>query len=318
MSQWLVIGAAGMLGRDLTAALARMGEHVTGVTRSELDITDRIAVLTAVKEREPQVVVNCAAWTAVDDAEAREKEALQVNGYGAGYVAEACAGNGARLVHVSTDYVFSGDGTRPYREDDSPAPRTAYGRTKLAGERAVCRELGDAAYVVRTGWLYGAHGPNFIRTMIRLEQQRSAVDVVDDQRGQPTWTAGVAAQIIALVQADAPAGFYHATSSGETTWYGLAREVFRLLGASEDRVRPVSSGQYQRPAPVPPTACSVTTPGRWPESNLPTTGAPCYAAHSPRSAGPPRSSPRRSLGRPTTVTLCQHIDTNCKDLRSKR
>ena len=244
MSQWLVIGAAGMLGRDLTAVLARMGEEVTGVTRSELDITDRIAVLTAVKEHRPQVVVNCAAWTAVDDAEAREKEALQVNGNGAGYVAEACAGNGARLVHVSTDYVFSGDGTRPYREDDSPAPRTAYGRTKLAGERAVYRELGDAVYVVRTAWLHGAHGPNFIRTMIRLEQERSAVDVVDDQRGQPTWTVDVASQIIALVQADAPGGFYHATSSGETTWYGLAREVFRLLGADEDRVRPVSSGQY--------------------------------------------------------------------------
>ena len=261
MSQWLVIGAAGMLGRDLTAALARMGEEVTGVTRSELDITDRIAVLTAVKEHRPQVVVNCAAWTAVDDAEAREKEALQVNGNGAGYVAEACAGNGARLVHVSTDYVFSGDGTRPYREDDSPAPRTAYGRTKLAGERAVYRELGDAVYVVRTAWLHGAHGPNFIRTMIRLEQERSAVDVVDDQRGQPTWTVDVASQIIALVQADAPGGFYHATSSGETTWYGLAREVFRLLGADEDRVRPVSSGQYPRPAPRP--AYSVLGHDAW-------------------------------------------------------
>jgi dTDP-4-dehydrorhamnose reductase len=261
VSQWLVIGAAGMLGRDLTAALARMGEEVTGVTRSELDITDRIAVLTAVKEHGPQVVVNCAAWTAVDEAEAREKEALQVNGNGAGYVAEACAGNGARLVHVSTDYVFSGDGTRPYSEDDSPAPRTAYGRTKLAGERAVYRELGDAVYVVRTAWLYGAHGPNFIRTMVRLEQERSAVDVVDDQRGQPTWTVDVASQIIALVQADAPGGFYHATSSGETTWYGLAREVFRLLGADEDRVRPVSSGQYPRPAPRP--AYSVLGHDAW-------------------------------------------------------
>ncbi len=266
MSRWLVIGATGMLGRDLTAALERMGEDVTGLTRAELDITDRLAVLTAVKEHEPQVVVNCAAWTAVDDAEAREKEALNVNGYGAGYVAAACAGNGARLVHVSTDYVFRGDGTRPYREDDRPAPRTAYGRTKLAGERAVGRELGDVAYVVRTAWLYGAHGPNFIRTMIRLEQERPAVDVVDDQRGQPTWTADVATQIIALVQADAPGGFFHATSSGETTWYGLAREVFRLLGADEDRVRPVSSGQYPRPAPRP--AYSVLGHDAWPAAGI--------------------------------------------------
>jgi dTDP-4-dehydrorhamnose reductase len=261
MSRWLVIGAAGMLGRDLTAALARTGEEVTALTRSELDITDRIAVLTTVKEHAPQVVVNCAAWTAVDDAEAHEEDALQVNGNAAGYVAAACAGHGARLVHVSTDYVFSGDGTRPYREGDRPAPRTAYGRTKLAGEQAVRRELGDAAYVVRTAWLYGAHGPSFIRTMIRLEQERSAVDVVDDQRGQPTWTVDVASQIIALVQADAPGGCYHATSSGETTWYGLAREVFHLLGADEARVRPVSSGQYPRPAPRP--AYSVLGHDAW-------------------------------------------------------
>jgi len=250
-----------MLGQDLTAALTQAGEEVTGLTRSALDITDRGAVLSAVKERSAQVVVNCAAWTAVDDAEAREEEALQVNGHAAGYVAEACASSGARLVHISTDYVFSGRGTRPYREDDTPAPRTAYGRTKLAGEEAVRRELGGDAYVVRTAWLYGAHGPNFIRTMIRLERERPTVDVVDDQRGQPTWTIDVAAQIVALTEADAPGGCYHATSSGEATWYELAREVFGQLGADEDRVRPVSSDQYPRPAPRP--AYSVLGHDAW-------------------------------------------------------
>jgi len=261
VSRWLVLGAAGMLGQDLTAALTQAGEEVTGLTRSALDITDRGAVLSAVKERSAQVVVNCAAWTAVDDAEAREEEALQVNGHAAGYVAEACASSGARLVHLSTDYVFSGRGTRPYREDDTPAPRTAYGRTKLAGEEAVRRELGGDAYVVRTAWLYGAHGPNFIRTMIRLERERPTVDVVDDQRGQPTWTIDVAAQIVALTEADAPGGCYHATSSGEATWYELAREVFGQLGADEDRVRPVSSDQYPRPAPRP--AYSVLGHDAW-------------------------------------------------------
>jgi dTDP-4-dehydrorhamnose reductase len=252
MSRWLVTGAGGMLGRDLMTTLGRRGEEVIGLGRGELDVTDRAAVAGVLRGCRPTVVVNCAAWTAVDDAEAHEDEALQVNGYGAAHLAAACAATGACLVHLSTDYVFAGDSGRPYAEDDSPEPRTAYGRTKLAGERAVLEVLPQAAYVVRTAWLYGAHAPNFVRTMIGLARERPSVSVVADQHGQPTWTVDVADQIIALVQSRPPAGVYHATSSGETTWFTLATEVFRLLGVDPARVQAISSGAYpqaaQRPA----------------------------------------------------------------------
>lgn len=251
MSRWLVLGAGGMLGQHLVAALEAAGQDVTAARRTELDITDVAAVDAWLTAHEPEVVVNCAAWTAVDDAESREGEALAVNGQGAGNVAAACATAGARLVHVSTDYVFSGDAGRPYAEEDATSPRTAYGRTKLAGEQAVRTLLPGAGYVLRTAWLYGVHGPNFVSTMIRLERERQFVDVVDDQRGQPTWTADVAAKIIELGSSSAPAGIYHATSSGEATWFHLAREVFTLLGADPGRVRPVSTSAFPRPAPRP-------------------------------------------------------------------
>jgi len=234
VTRWLVTGAGGMLGSDLVAALADRGEPVSGMDRASLDVTDGAAVADAIASARPDVVVNCAAWTAVDDAEASEEQALAVNAGGAAVLAAACAGSGGsgtRLVQVSTDYVFAGDAGRPYAEDDVPAPRTAYGRTKLAGERAVLSRLPGSGYVVRTAWLYGAHGPNFVKTMIRLSGQRPAVDVVDDQRGQPTWTADVARQIIALIDSAARPGIYHATSGGQTTWCGLAREIFELLGA---------------------------------------------------------------------------------------
>jgi dTDP-4-dehydrorhamnose reductase len=248
MTGWLVTGAAGMLGQELVAVLTQQGEEVTGLTRRDLDITDAGAVLAAMRSHRPEIVVNCAAWTAIDEAEAHEAAALRVNGDGAGYVAAACGDVGARLVHISSDHVFAGDGTRPYAEDEPPSPSTAYGRTRLAGERAVRRELGDAAYVVRTAWVYGAYGPNVVRTMIRLQRQQAFVEVADDQRGQPTWAADVASQVTELIRAAAPAGIYHATSSGETTWFGLAQEVFRLLGADEARVRPVTSAAYPRSA----------------------------------------------------------------------
>jgi dTDP-4-dehydrorhamnose reductase len=252
----LVTGSAGMLGRDLVAVLAADGADVTGLTRQELDITDEPAVRAALCDGKPDVVVNCAAWTAVDEAEARQDEALGVNGQGAAHLAAACAagnggGNDVRLVQMSTDYVFAGDARRPYGEHDAPGPRSAYGRSKLAGERAVLGLLPRVGYVVRTAWLYGAHGRNFVSTMIRLERERPTVDVVDDQRGQPTWTVDVARQVAGLVRADASPGIYHATSSGEATWFEVAREVFRLAGADPARVRPTTSAVYSRPAPRP-------------------------------------------------------------------
>ena len=261
MTRWLVTGAGGMLGVDLVAALTAGGEPVTGLDRAGLDVTDAAAVRDAIARCRPDVVVNCAAWTAVDDAEASEEQALAVNAGGPANLATACAAIGTRLVQVSTDYVFAGDAGRPYAEDDAPAPRTAYGRTKLAGERAVLSGLPGAGYVVRTAWLYGAHGPNFVRTMITLEGQRPAIDVVDDQQGQPTWTADVARQIIALVHSTAAPGIYHATSGGQTTWFGLAREIFGLLGADPSRVRPIPSSALSRPAQRP--AFSVLGHDAW-------------------------------------------------------
>ncbi len=261
VSRWLVTGAGGMLGRDVVASLERDGEITLALTRHDLDITDEAAVTAAVRGFCPDIVVNCAAWTAVDDAETHEDKAFSVNGLGARLLAATCAAAGARMIHVSTDYVFGGDASRPYAERDTCRPRTAYGRGKLAGEQAVAELLPGSGFIVRTAWLYGAHGPNFVRTMLRLERDRETVDVVDDQRGQPTWTVDVAGQIVALGRARAAAGVYHATSSGETTWFGLAREVFRLLGADPARVRPVASSAYPRPAPRP--SYSVLGHGAW-------------------------------------------------------
>lgn len=260
---WLITGAGGMLGQDLLARLN--GESVVALDRKALDLTDPDAVLAAVEEHRPDVVVNCAAWTAVDDAEAQEAEALRINGDGPRHLAEACAKTGAKLLQVSTDYVFAGDGTSPYAEDAPTAPRSAYGRTKLAGEQAVLAALPEAGYVVRTAWLYGAGGGNFVRTMIKLEGLKDTLDVVDDQRGQPTWTADLADRLVRLGQAalagTAPAGVYHGTSGGETTWFGFTREIFRLLGADPERVRPTTSEAFVRPAPRP--AYSVLGHDRW-------------------------------------------------------
>jgi dTDP-4-dehydrorhamnose reductase len=260
MSRWLVTGAAGMLGQDLMVMLREHDQDVTGLSRRDLDVRDESAVRETLRRHQPTVVVNCAAWTAVDDAEAHEPEALLVNGNGAGHLAAACRAVGARLVQVSTDYVFSGDSRQPYAEDDPPAPRTAYGRTKLAGERAVLEILPDSGYVIRTAWLYGAHGHSFVRAMIGLAGKQDCVDVVADQWGQPTWTVDVAEQIIALIRSQAPAGIYHATSAGQVTWFAVAREIFRLLDADPARVRAVTSSSYPRPAPRP--AWSVLSHGR--------------------------------------------------------
>lgn len=263
--RWLVTGAGGMLGRDLTAALAREDAAVVAAGRAALDIADPARVREAFAAHRPAVVVNCAAWTAVDDAESQEEAALRVNGTGPAVLAESCREYGSVLLHVSTDYVFAGDAVLPYAEDAPTAPRSAYGRTKLAGERAVLETLPDTGHVVRTAWLYGAGGANFVRTMIKLEGVKDTLDVVDDQRGQPTWTVDLAAQLVRLGRAAldgaAPAGVYHGTNGGSTTWYGLAREVFRLLGADPDRVRPTSSAAFARPAPRP--ACSVLAHDRF-------------------------------------------------------
>ncbi|MFC8364301.1 dTDP-4-dehydrorhamnose reductase [Streptomyces griseorubiginosus] len=265
---WLVTGAGGMLGQDVLARLAQSGERYVALDRKALDLTDADAVSAALEEHRPAVVVNCAAWTAVDDAETREDEALAINGDGPRHLAEACARTGAVLLHVSTDYVFAGDATAPYAEDAPTAPRSAYGRTKLAGEKAVLAT--ERGYVVRTAWLYGTGGPNFVKTMIKLEGVKDTLDVVDDQRGQPTWSADLAGLLVELgrgaLAGTAPAGVYHGTNSGETTWHGFTQEIFRLLGADPDRVRPTTSEAFVRPAPRP--AYSVLGHGRFAEAGI--------------------------------------------------
>jgi dTDP-4-dehydrorhamnose reductase len=260
MTRWLVTGAGGMLGRDLTALLGTRGAEFTALTRADLDITDATAVTAAVTAARPDVVVNCAAWTAVDAAEEHEGEALAVNGHGPANLAAACAATGAMLVHPSTDYVFAGDASTPYAEDAPTAPAGAYGRTKLAGERAVLAALPDASYVVRTAWLYGAHGKNFVKTMLRLAGNGTSPGVVADQHGQPTWTADVAAQVHALVEKAAPPGIYHATSSGETTWYGFAEAIFARYHQDQDPSGPERTVVTPRPI----TTAEFPTPARRP------------------------------------------------------
>lgn len=245
--RWLVVGAAGMLGQDVLTAAAHAGHHVAGVGRSELDVTDAAAARDAVAGYD--VVVNCAAWTAVDDAETHEAEAFAVNATGAANLARATAAAGARLVHVSTDYVFDGGATAPYPEHAPVRPRSAYGRTKAAGEWAVRAEAPDAL-VVRTAWLYGAGGRCFPKTIARVAGERDRLSVVDDQTGQPTWTADLADLIVRLVAAQAPGGIYHGTSSGQVTWCGFAREVVAASGLATP-VDTTTSAAYQLPAPRP-------------------------------------------------------------------
>lgn len=196
--KWLVTGAGGMLGRDTVDELTRRGEQVTGLDRAALDITRAEAVERALSEHRPGIVVNCAAYTAVDDAETDEERATLINGEGPRLPARARATHGARPIHVSTDCVFSGDArATPCPEDHPTAPRAAYGRSEPAGARAVLEELPGASAVVRTAWLYGVHGTSFVRTMTG-PKARPTVDVVDDQRGQPTWSADVAARMADL------------------------------------------------------------------------------------------------------------------------
>jgi dTDP-4-dehydrorhamnose reductase len=261
--RWLVVGAGGLLGRAVVAALP--GREVTALDRAGLDITDARAARAAVAGHD--VVVNCAGWTAVDDAESHEAAAYAVNALGVANLARSCARAGSRLVHVSTDYVFAGDASLPYAEDADPAPRSAYGRTKLAGEWAVRAELGDRAWVVRSAWLYGEGGPDFVATMRRLMAERETVDVVDDQHGQPTSAADLARRLVDLVEVGAPGGIYHGTNAGGTTWCGLARRVFERSGADPARVRPTTTAAFPRPAQRP--AWSVLGHDAWASAGLP-------------------------------------------------
>lgn len=245
---WLVTGARGMLGQDLVAQIAARGDTVTAFDRDELDITDPVACREVVRGHD--VVVNCAAWTAVDDAEAHEGEAFTVNAVGPASLARATAAHGVRLVQISTDYVFDGVATSPYAEDAPAAPRSAYGRTKLAGEWAIRAEAPDHL-IVRTAWLYGAAGRCFPKTIARVAAERGSLDVIDDQVGQPTWTVDLADLVLRLVDAEAPSGTYHGTSTGQTSWHDFARAVVAAAGLDPAIVARTSSASFASPAPRP-------------------------------------------------------------------
>lgn len=240
----LVTGGGGMLAAALGSIF---GDEVDLVSRSALDITDPDAVRDAIAGR--VAVINAAAYTAVDDAESHEDDARAVNARGPENVARACAETGARLIHVSTDYVFAGDATTPYAEDAAPNPTSAYGRTKLAGEIAVMAAHPRGASVVRTAWLYGAGGRSFVATMLAKARAGDPVSVVTDQVGQPTWTRDVAVRIRNLLEA--PAGVYHATNSGSCSWWDLAVAVYDEIGADVHLVSPTTSADFVRPAPRP-------------------------------------------------------------------
>ncbi len=269
MTSLLITGARGQLGSDLVAAAQAAGLAVQAYGSRDLDITDAAAVDTVVSAFAAgggrPVLINAAAYTAVDAAEADPDAAYAVNETGAGNLAAAAAAHRVRLIHVSTDYVFPGDATRPYRVDDPTGPRSVYGASKLAGEQVVRKTLPDA-HVVRTAWVWGTTGNNFVKTMAKLAATRPTVDVVDDQRGTPTFAADLAGGLLELAAADVPGGVLHATNAGETTWFEFARAIFAELGHDPERVRPTSTDKFPRPAPRP--AYSVLSGEAWAAAGL--------------------------------------------------
>jgi len=244
----LITGAAGMLGRDLMLAAGNAGHDVVGFGRAELDVTDAAALERKLDLERPDVVVNCAAWTDVDGAEEAEEAAFAVNGTGAGNVAAAADAVGAAVVHVSTDYVFDGAKGAPYVESDQPAPLSAYGRTKLAGEELVAA-AGERHFVVRSAGLFGIGGGNFVETMLQLAATRTEVTVVRDQIGSPTYTWHLAYGLVRLIEGS-DFGIHHMAAAGQCSWYEFAREIFELAEV-DCRVLSVTTEEFSRPAPRP-------------------------------------------------------------------
>ncbi|WP_328387756.1 dTDP-4-dehydrorhamnose reductase [Nocardia sp. NBC_00416] len=255
----LVTGAGGQVGGELL----RLIPDMRAFTRSALDITDRAAVESVV--RPGDIVLNCAAYTAVDRAESEPEAAFAGNETGPAVLAAACARVGARLIHLSTDYVFPGTGAAPYEPADATGPSTVYGRSKLAGERAV-RELCPHAQIVRTAWVYTGTDGDFVATMRRLESERDTVSVVDDQIGSPTYAADLAAALLDLAAHPEAPAVLHATNSGRASWFDLARAVFAGIGADPARVHPCTTAEFPRPAARP--AYSVLSGTAWHDAGL--------------------------------------------------
>jgi dTDP-4-dehydrorhamnose reductase len=245
----LITGGAGMLGVDLAGAAAASGHDVSALARVDLDIGDGAAVVAAVARVGPDVVINCAAWTDVDGAEAHADAALAVNGPGAGNVARAAAAAGAWTIHISSDYVFDGSKAVPYVESDATGPESSYGRSKLAGELEVARAAPGAHTIVRSSWLFGAGGHCFPKTILRLAEQRDELSVVDDQVGCPTFTGHLAAALLELAEHTVD-GVVHVAAAGQCSWYEFASAIVGAAGLACD-VRPCRTVDFPRPAPRP-------------------------------------------------------------------
>jgi dTDP-4-dehydrorhamnose reductase len=246
----LITGAGGMLGQDVDVAASAAGLEPLALTRAELDIVDREAVDAALASARPEVVVNCAGWTDVDGAEAAPDAALAANGAGAGNVARAAAQAGAWTIHVSSDYVFDGSKREPYVESDATGPQSAYGRTKLTGEVEVARQAPGRHTIVRSSWLFGAGGPCFPATILRLAGERGRLEVVDDQVGCPTFTGHLAQALVELAAGvDPPSGIVHIAGGGFCSWYEFAVEIVQMAGLAETtEVAPCSTAEMPRPA----------------------------------------------------------------------
>lgn len=236
-----ITGVSGQLGHDVAEVLAARGVEHVGVSSKELNICDRDAVFAALSEYKPDAVIHCAAYTKVDLAESEPEKCWSVNVDGTRSIAEACRALDAKMVYISTDYVFPGDGDRPYEVDDPTRPLNTYGRTKLAGELAV-RSMTDKHFIVRTSWVIGANGSNFVKTMLRLAETHDELNVVCDQVGSPTFTADLALLLCDIIMTE-KYGVYHATNEGTCSWAELAEEVFRLAG-KKVRVNHVTTEEY--------------------------------------------------------------------------
>jgi dTDP-4-dehydrorhamnose reductase len=264
---WLITGGSGQLGIAVSEELGKHEILFTAWGSEDLDITQGAIALDLISRLSPKVIVNCAAWTDVDGAEINELEASKVNRDGAENVAIAAKNCGAKLIHVSTDYVFSGEGNSPWQIGDAINPQSAYGRTKADGERRILETYPENSFIVRTAWLYSPWGKNFAKTMTQIAiNGDNEVRVVNDQMGQPTFATDLAKQLTELGLSNSPPGIYHGTNSGEATWFEFAQEIFKLAGADINRVIPVSSGEFPRPAKRP--SYSVLSHKDWSNTNV--------------------------------------------------
>ena len=266
--KWLITGASGQLGLSMQRALSSKGIDFIAANSSELDITKPLIVNQLVDFIKPAVIVNTAAWTDVDGAETNQSAAYSVNALGPQNLAIAASKIGARLVQVSTDYVFSGDNSKPWSENAAHNPLSVYGSTKSEGEKFVQDALPAESYVIRTAWLYSAEGKNFAKTMTNLALNSAGlVKVVNDQYGQPTFAGDLAKQIVELVLSGAPVGTYHGTNSRQATWFEFAQEIFKFTGADVSRVVPVPTSEIPKLAKRP--AYSVLGHDAWSHTNIP-------------------------------------------------